>query len=173
MKKINPHRIMKFTIGVTAALVTPFSLASDVIYIGEDYYGDNIDAAILEAKQNKREGNYKNKYWYNRTTSRSFSLPKLNSYELEQTQLKGALQPTAAGADSHPTKNKDDFLFNPQLSERKENPINRVNLKKENEPSFSAGPVIVQDITHEFSRGTKVTTQSIISDSTIVSTPKP
>jgi len=61
-------------IAVLAPLfILPFALAEEGIQIGEDYYGNDINAAVLEAEQNTRKLDYSHTYWYNRSTSESFN----------------------------------------------------------------------------------------------------
>lgn len=87
-------------IAVLAPIVTilPFALAEEPAgRIGEDYYGTDISAAILEANQNPRKLNYDNQFWYNRSTSKSFELPDMGSEDMEKERLEGALGATAAG----------------------------------------------------------------------------
>lgn len=67
-------------------LILPFALAEDAKYVGEDYYGNDINAAVLEANQNKRQLNYNRQHWYNRTTSKSFELDQFNSQLLTETK---------------------------------------------------------------------------------------
>jgi hypothetical protein len=65
--------------------------------VGNAYYQNDINRAIREAKQNRRNFNYANKHWYNRTTARSFDFDKLKNTELAESTIAGALDATASG----------------------------------------------------------------------------
>jgi len=146
--------------------------ANEKIRMGEEYYGNDMNAAVQEAQINQRKVDYNNKYWYNRTTSKSFSLPPLDSSELESAQLEGALQPTAAGNQTA-SKESDSFLIDPLNLERNENDNSELNIQTTS-PNIDVKPVnIIPDIQHQFTRGDKVETRSIISTGTVTSTPRP
>ncbi|WP_283789746.1 hypothetical protein QNI23_004450 [Bermanella sp. WJH001] len=156
-------------------LLLPFALAEDNIRMGEDYYGNDIHAAILEAKQNDRNVNYSNRYWYNRTTSKSFDLPKLGVQALEQERLEGALQPTAAGKVSTP-----DTIPDEEQAQTLQKNLEQSTPNKETAITLQAPPVIppnnerfIQEIFHEFPRGDTVTTNNLSTSGTITSTPRP
>lgn len=151
------------------------SFANDTIRMGEDYYGNNIEAAVLEAQQNNRKVSYNNKYWYNRTTSRSFSLPPLNPQELEQSQLDGALLPTASGGNLEENES-ETFLLEKRKLELNQNEVinNQENIQASEQTIPQEKPLYyVPFISHEFTRGDKVETRGILSNSTIISTPRP
>ena len=177
----NFRKVVALIIGVVATLVIlPFALAEDNPRMGEDYYRNDINAAILEANQNKRTVNYTNKYWYNRTTSRSFELPNMAKDELEKENLPGALGATAAGGEINTTsldlaeseqvniiqKNNSDSQRQ-QYSQATNTPSVTVNVVIEPEP------IPVANISYTFPRGDMVTTQDIRSDTILISTPRP
>ena len=84
----NLGKVVALFTGIVATFaILTFALTQDNPHMGEDYYGNDINAAILEANQNKRTVNYINKYWYNRTTSKSFELPIMKKDELEKENL--------------------------------------------------------------------------------------
>jgi len=152
-----------------------YALAEESIRMGEDYYGNDINAAILEAKQNDRKVNYSNRYWYNRTTSQSFDLPKLTSDALEKERLEGALQPTAAGKvktpDAVPDEEQTQTLQqNLELTKQESNtltPLQSQQTPTQNSVKF------VPEISHTFPRGDSVTTRGMVTSGTITSTPRP
>lgn len=63
----------------------------------EAYYSQNIDDAVAAAKRNPVNTDYVGASWYNRTTSRSFPLPKMLNTEMDGEVVEGAMGPTAAG----------------------------------------------------------------------------
>lgn len=118
-------------IAVLAPVVTilPFALAEEPVgRVGEDYYGNDINAAILEANQNPRQLNYSTQYWYKRSTSQSFELPKMPANEMEKERLEGALSATASGEVSTPNPANPDL---PQ-GEQAELEQTRIQLKEKN-----------------------------------------
>ncbi|EAT12028.1 hypothetical protein HF888_04360 [Bermanella marisrubri] len=166
-----------FAVLVIAIIALPFALAEDYIPIGEEYYGNDIDAAIREAKQNDRTGNYNKKYWYNRTTSKSFALPKLQSDDLEKARLEGALGATAAG------KPDDKSLPDDENSTRLAEELRRIteeesNNLTDNQP-VDAADVLRQrfqtydQIQSELPSGAIMSTEGITNIGTVNSTPRP
>ncbi|MAA71470.1 MAG: hypothetical protein CL679_07045 [Bermanella sp.] len=153
----------------------PFALAEDNIRMGEDYYGNDIEAAVLEAQRNDRKVNYSNRYWYNRSTSQSFDLPKLGSQALEQERLEGALQPTAAGKVSTP-----DTIPDEEQTRTLQNNLEQSTTEQETSITLQAPAVIppsnekfVPEIFHQFPRGDTVTTRNLTTNGNISSTPRP
>jgi len=63
----------------------------------EAYFSQNIDDAVDSAKRNPVNQQYVGATWYNRSTSRSFDLPKLLNSEMDNQVIEGAMGPTAAG----------------------------------------------------------------------------
>lgn len=63
----------------------------------EAYYAQDIDAAVANAKRNPVDSEYVGASWYNRSTSRSFPLPKMLNTEMDGEVIEGAMGPTAAG----------------------------------------------------------------------------
>ncbi|WP_430460105.1 hypothetical protein ACQUQU_12900 [Thalassolituus sp. LLYu03] len=63
----------------------------------EAYYSQDIDDAVAAAKRNPVDTEYVGSSWYNRSTSRSFPLPKLLNTEMDSEVVEGAMGPTAAG----------------------------------------------------------------------------
>jgi hypothetical protein len=156
-------------------LLLPFALAEDSIRMGEDYYGNDINAAILEAKQNDRNVNYANRYWYNRTTSQSFDLPKLGSQALEQERLEGALQPTAAGKVSTPDNIPGDAQAQTlQKNLEQTKPNQKTQITRQAPPAIpESNAKFTAEIFHEFPRGDTVRTNNLTTNGTITSTPRP
>jgi len=168
-------------IAVLAPLfILPFALAEEGIQIGEDYYGNDINAAVLEAEQNTRKLDYSHTYWYNRSTSESFNLPSMEFGDLEETNLEGALGSTAAGGDVN--INTKNIAGNERITTIEQD-------NKNSELLQSTQPAIVQlkdtDVTpepfnlilersvHHFPNGDTVTTEGVYSGSVLISTPRP
>lgn len=159
---------------LTPIVILPFALADEALTVGEDYYGNDIEAAIHEANQNERKVDYANRYWYNRTTEKSFALPKLPSSDLEATSLEGALGTTAAGNSVADQSNQKSDLAPPtEISE------NNRNVNEATPPSsLQQAPVTIEKsqftpiIYHEFSQGT-MSVQGTVASGTITSTPRP
>jgi len=63
----------------------------------EAYFSPEIDDAVAHAKRNPVDDRYVGSSWYNRSTSRSFPLPKLLNTEMDQQVIEGAVGATAAG----------------------------------------------------------------------------
>ena len=148
---------------LTPIVILPFALADEMQAVGEDYYGNDIHAAILDA----------NRYWYNRTTERSFALPKLPSKDLEATSLEGAIGVTAAGPVSANPNSASDLLPPTELTE------NNRNLKDANQPPAAQTEAVKLEksqftplIQHDFSQGT-MSVQGTVASGTITSTPRP
>lgn len=165
-------------IAVLAPIVTilPFALAEEPAgRIGEDYYGTDISAAILEANQNPRKLNYDNQFWYNRSTSKSFELPDMGSDDMEKERLEGALGATAAG-EKNPA--------NPELPGEKQAQSEQTRIKQnennnnKQQPQGQAPVVIIERInqvpiiTHDHIIGTTTAT-GISSLGTVTSTARP
>lgn len=160
-------------------LILPFALAEDAKYVGEDYYGNDINAAVLEANQNKRQLNYNRQHWYNRTTSKSFELDPLPGTELETERLEGALGATAAGGE---TNVASPDLPAEEQSEQIQKDILQNSIASESDSTLNNSPQnekfappVVPSLrnSHEFPRGDVVTTIGILSTGTVVSTPRP
>lgn len=63
----------------------------------EAYYSTEIDDAVAHAKRNPVDKRYVGSSWYNRSTSKSFALPKMMNTEMDQEVIEGAVGATAAG----------------------------------------------------------------------------
>jgi len=157
-------------------LALPIALAEEAKYVGEDYYGNDINAAVLEASQNKRQINHTHKNWYNRTTSRSFGLPPLQASDLEEERLEGALTATASGPERNPA--------NPELpSEEQSEIIQKEDLVSDPQPTTSITIQPIQSIQGEYIKVIPTIQAShlkgdtaannVSSQSIIVSTPRP
>ncbi len=64
---------------------------------GNDYYSNDLDAAVKNAEERPNDTAYVGNRWYNRTTSKSFDFPKLLNREMSTEVVDGALDATAAG----------------------------------------------------------------------------
>jgi hypothetical protein len=69
------------------ALTTP--VFADASYPGDrdDYYSDDLEAAVTEAKQRTHHYDYSNTLRYNRTTSQSIEIPRLQNPDLAYTAI--------------------------------------------------------------------------------------
>ena len=165
-------------IAVLAPLfILPFSLAEEGIRIGEDYYGNDINAAVLEAEQNTRKLDYSHTYWYNRSTSESFNLPKMEFEDLDETNLEGALGSTAAGgelteniAGNERITTIDQDNKNAELIQSTQ-PSN-ISLRAV-EPEPEPFNLILEHNVHKFPNGDTVTTEGVYSGTILISTPRP
>lgn len=61
------------------------------------YYSTDLDDAVQSVKNNPVNSNRVGARWYGRSTSNSFSLPKLDNGAMENEVVEGAMGPTAAG----------------------------------------------------------------------------
>jgi hypothetical protein len=160
-------------------IALPFVFAEEAKYVGEDYYGNDINAAVSEATQNKRQVNYKLKYWYNRTTSKSFDLNPLEKDELEIERLEGALGATAAGGAKNvadpdfPAENHSEQIQRGFLASQRYSESTTINDSEKNLSIINSAPLPIVRLRHEHSKGDIVTTNNIISNGTVTSTPRP
>lgn len=157
-------------------LVLPFALAEEPAgRMGEDYYGTDISAAILEANQNPRKLNYDNQFWYNRSTSKSFELPNMGSEEMEKERLEGALGATAAGEKNE----ANPELPGQEQAQLEQNRLTQNEKETNQQQPQGQAPVInieqinlVPIITYEHLIGTTTAT-GINSQGTVTSTARP
>lgn len=165
-------------IAVLAPLfILPFSLAEESVQVGEDYYGNDINAAVLEAEQNTRKLDYSHTYWHNRSTSKSFNLPKMEFDDLDKTNLEGALGSTAAGGEiieniagneritTIEQDNKNSELIQTTLPAT-------VDLQNK-DISIAPANSILEFNSYRFPNGELVTTKNVQSGSILISTPRP
>lgn len=61
------------------------------------YSSPEVEVAVQAARQFPVQAEYVGYEWYNRTTSKSFPLPKLLNTEMNTLVIEGAMGPTAAG----------------------------------------------------------------------------
>ena len=65
----------------------------------DDYYANDLDAAINEARERTHHYDYSSEFRYERTTSQSIRFSRMLNTELEQQRIETAsLAPTSAGA---------------------------------------------------------------------------
>ena len=159
-------------------LILPFALAEEAKYVGEDYYGNDINAAVLEANQNKRQLNYNRQHWYNRTTSKSFELDPLPGTELETERLEGALGATAAGGEANiaspdlPAKEQSEQIQKDILQSSVTN-VDSTAINTNQETTFEPVTFPTLKSSHQFPRGDVVTTTGVLTTGTVISTPRP
>lgn len=77
---------------LTGGLLHVFAQANE-----NDYYSNDLDAAVKNAEDSPSNMKYVGNRWYNRTTSKSFDFPKLMNKEMSTEVVDGALDATAAG----------------------------------------------------------------------------
>ena len=68
----------------------------------EAYYSTEIDDAVAHAKRNPVDKRYVGSTWYNRSTSKSFRLPKMLNTEMNDQVIEAAVGATAAGDEAVP-----------------------------------------------------------------------
>jgi hypothetical protein len=91
--------MMRYLSGVTL-LTTGLLLSLSVLSYDDAakaYYSSQLDEAVNAAKRSPDQAESVGHAWYNRTTSKSFPLPKLLNTEMEELVIEGAMGPTAAG----------------------------------------------------------------------------
>jgi hypothetical protein len=170
----------KITITLSPLLIAlPFAFSEETKYVGEDYYGNDINAAVSEASQNKRQVNCKLKYWYNRTTSKSFELNPLEKDALEIERLEGALGATAAGGEKDvadpdfPAKKQSEQIQRGVFASQRESENTMLTDSGNTLLLQSPTPLLILELRHQHSKGDIVTTNNIISNGTAISTPRP
>lgn len=75
----------------------------------EAYYSPDIDDAVAHAKRNPVDKQHVGSTWYNRSTSKSFGLPKMLNTEMDDQVIEGAVGATAAG-DERPAEVNESLL---------------------------------------------------------------
>ncbi len=171
-----------FLAGTMMVLTFSASDAEDQrVRIDEDYYQNDIDSAVREAERNRRSNqfDYSNRYWYNRTTAESFELPQLGADDLEQTNLEGAINPSAAGEANIaqpdlPEKDQATLVQEKMDVAEQEDKLNKTSQLNEpiQAPELPGPVIIVDQIEHRFPRGDTVNVQGLYSTGTLTSTPR-
>ncbi|WP_320820142.1 hypothetical protein [Thalassolituus sp.] len=87
--------LSRVTLLATGLLLCTSALSYDDVV--KAYYSPQLDEAVDAAKHTPDKTEYVGHAWYNRTTSKSFPLPKLLNTEMENLVIEGAMGPTAAG----------------------------------------------------------------------------
>ncbi|MFP6790073.1 MAG: hypothetical protein VB954_08845 [Thalassolituus sp.] len=87
--------LSRVTLLTTGLLLSVSALSYDDA--AKAYYSPQLDEAVDAAKHSPSQTEYVGHAWYNRTTSKSFPLPKLLNTEMEELVIEGAMGPTAAG----------------------------------------------------------------------------
>ena len=83
---------------ITACILLTLTTAhTQAAPVNESYYSTDLEDAVADAKRNPVNSEYVGRSWYNRTTSKSFPLPKLLNTEMDAEVVEGAMGPTAAG----------------------------------------------------------------------------
>lgn len=170
------HTTWKILLFTGLSIFATFAFADDEAYrVSDDYYKNDIDAAIHDAKQNPPTFNYANKIWHKRTTAESFEFPPLVSSEMEATRLEGGINASAAGAAA---KNTD--INNIHASQISAEQQNEQELRARATNNDTLPEVRAQDFkldvnsgSSTFSGGASVSTSGIYSGSTLISSPRP
>ncbi len=82
---------------ITACILLTLTATTQAASVNESYYSTDLEDAVADAKRNPVNSEYVGRSWYNRTTSKSFPLPKLLNTEMDAEVIEGAMGPTAAG----------------------------------------------------------------------------
>lgn len=82
---------------ITTAVLSSGLLHTYVQANDNDYYSNDLDAAVSNAEASPNNDEYVGNRWFNRTTSKSFNFPKMMNKELSTEVVDGALDATAAG----------------------------------------------------------------------------
>ena len=108
----------------------------------EAYYSTEIDDAVAHAKRNPVDKRYVGSTWYNRSTSKSFRLPKMLNTEMNDQVIEGAVGATAAGDEAVPVVDEsvtqinlgrtidNDSLKEPRPVQTAETPAQKVDLSE-------------------------------------------
>lgn len=106
---------MKTPVIITALMILSGSFFQLFAHASEgDYYSNDLDAAVKDAKESPSSSNHVGSRWYNRSTSKSFNFPKLMNTEMSTEVVDGALDATAAGPGDAAPKRTSPL----ELSER-------------------------------------------------------
>lgn len=157
-------------------LITPLGLTDSSGRADEDYYKNDIDAAIREAKQNPRQFNYAEKSWYKRTTAESFEFPPLMGSEMDAAVVEGGINPSAAGAAQTSASELQAVQVSNEQSQNDQNI--RTSITSKTSPTQpdtvpAEYKVNVNIGTYTFSGGDSVSTSGIYSSSTLTSSTRP
>ena len=119
---------------------------ADASYPGDkdDYYSDDLEAAVTEAKQRTHHYDYSNTLRYNRTTSQSIEIPRLQNQDLAYTAIETpALAPTAASAESLNVEQSAD----PLLSNKDAHILPAIQGPKVALPNIGNAPALAPPVT--------------------------
>jgi hypothetical protein len=172
------HTTWKILLFTGLSIFATFAFADDEAYrVSDDYYKNDIDAAIHDAKQNPPMFNYANKVWYKRTTAESFEFPPLVSSEMEETRLEGGINPSAAGEKAADNTDINNIHASQISAEQQQN---EQELRTRATNNDTLPEVRAQDFkldvnsgSSTFSGGASVSTSGIYSGSTLISSPRP
>ncbi|MAE21434.1 MAG: hypothetical protein CMK92_03290 [Pseudomonas sp.] len=92
-----------FFIPLLSATITVPVFAADSLNqeaAQQAYQSSEIDVAVDAARRFPVQTEYVGYEWYNRTTSKSFPMPKLLNTEMNNLVVEGAMGPTAAGTQA-------------------------------------------------------------------------
>lgn len=146
---------------------------------GDDYYKNDIDAAIREARENPRTQHFSAKQWYERTTAESFEFPPLMGNEMDATVVEGGIGATAAGENKNLTELPEKSQLQQINNEQAQNDqnlrtkINASTNPQQPEAQTSGYRVDVNSSFYTFPGGDSVSTSGIYSDGTLTSNKRP
>ncbi|MCP5326309.1 MAG: hypothetical protein H7A09_08280 [Oceanospirillaceae bacterium] len=146
---------------------------------GNDYYKNDIDAAIREARENPRAQHFSARQWYERTTAESFEFPPLMGSEMEAAVVEGGIGASAAGDNKNTgelsEKNQVEQVNNEQ-AQNDQNIRTKINTSvnpQQPEAQTSGYRVDVNSSFYTFPGGDSVSTSGIYSDGTFTSNKRP
>ena len=134
---------------------------SHSLEVQDNYYSNELDTAINQAKEQPHHYDYSNTYRYKRTTAQSIDLNRLGNHELDGTLIKSQEEST-------------------KLDVIKQNPVIRqgadfanLNLKNfQEDEAFQSPSVPSNQAIYRLNQGT-ASNRGIVDNNIIVSTPRP
>ena len=167
---------MKYSIiqFATVLYLAWFSMSVMAMEPVDNYYANDLSAAISQAKQQPHHYDYSNNYRYKRTTVQSIELNKLDFEELDDTRLSMGPEQEAQQSPSNRMTLLENNTENNQ-TRIEDNSLNRAPSALNNENDQMALPRELNlpiNSRYENSAGT-YETSGIIQNSTVVSTIKP
>lgn len=125
----------------------------------DNYYANDLIEAVDQAKSLPHHYDYSNSYRYKRTTAQSINLNRLNFKELDETRLEST---NDREAQLILVENTNDDVVELQLN---------AEIKKQ--ATISQTQIIVPKSGSYISTYGKFSSSGILSESTLISTPKP
>ena len=130
----------------------------------DNYYSNELETAINQAREQPHHYDYSNTYRYKRTTAQSIELNRLDYQDLDSTSIESGFSDLS---ESNSEQTYPDHLDpNTHVAALKPNSSSNISEIKSNVTSPS-GIAVYQ------SRQGTISSQGIVDNSVIVSTPKP